>query len=388
MKSAPQNFKGATQVSRGGRCALFVNYARKDDKRGYVRRFVEALAAEYEKRGKRKLEYFFDLKIPKGKKWKKEILDAVRQRPVLLPIVSKAYFDSDWCWHEWNLYRREVKDTLRCVLPIWISEVRRVLVLPQVPPLRRSSWWTSLMQLQGLELIRVRPGSTKWREHVRMVASILLDRTEHAELNLKSPPKEFCETRQQLKVGDIRWAARRLSSIILQSQFYPDIILGVNASGMAAASMMSRFFLRSHLGVISTRKLLTHRDSERPRDIGCVSLPGIPRQNSSGQTLPTVNACNAERMLVVDGKCKSGKSALEIVSFLRRKFGKKLDVRFAFVLVYRGWDPSVWSGISGPRNYWPAEHKQNGIVAYMAYYTDKVSTARVDEELYPGVEML
>jgi tetratricopeptide (TPR) repeat protein len=84
---------------------FFVSYARRDNSRGWVTSFVEAILEEYKTFGKPAPTYFFDTgEIHPGQDWRDRILRGVADSRVFLAFISPHYLASEWCRREWSAW--------------------------------------------------------------------------------------------------------------------------------------------------------------------------------------------------------------------------------------------------------------------------------------------
>jgi tetratricopeptide (TPR) repeat protein len=86
---------------------FFVSYARNDNARGWITRFIEELLEEHRKfTGSdltRELKPFFDKHdIRSLDDWQHRIQDGLAKSRLLLAFISPNYFASEWCRREWK----------------------------------------------------------------------------------------------------------------------------------------------------------------------------------------------------------------------------------------------------------------------------------------------
>ncbi len=106
---------------------LFVSYAHKDDRGGFVSAFVEALKAEHARFSPEPLDVFFDVEgIRDGSDWEHRILGALRGSKLMLAVLSPRYFESDYCRKEWERYLEHEQERAlvnEAVFPIYTITV-------------------------------------------------------------------------------------------------------------------------------------------------------------------------------------------------------------------------------------------------------------------------
>ncbi len=87
---------------------LFVSYAHSDDRgenSGKVSALVDAIKAEYARTIGAPLAVFFDTEaILAMDDWEARILTGLRQSKMMVAVLSPAYFASDYCRKEWEIY--------------------------------------------------------------------------------------------------------------------------------------------------------------------------------------------------------------------------------------------------------------------------------------------
>ena len=85
---------------------LFVSYARADNSRGWISRFVDELLIEHrEFTGGRELTYFFDNNdIRSFDDWRIQIYSKLAASRLFLAFLSPSYFASEWCRREWRAW--------------------------------------------------------------------------------------------------------------------------------------------------------------------------------------------------------------------------------------------------------------------------------------------
>ncbi len=88
-----------------GEFDLFVSYAHKDDRDGWVAALVDAIRAEHAQFTNVPLRIFFDREaIRTMDDWEHRILTGLRSAKVMLSVLSPNYVASDFCRREWETY--------------------------------------------------------------------------------------------------------------------------------------------------------------------------------------------------------------------------------------------------------------------------------------------
>ncbi|MFN0086412.1 MAG: TIR domain-containing protein [Blastocatellia bacterium] len=88
---------------------FFLSYARASD-HGYVRKFFDELSQAIRDReglGQTETVGFLDARnIELGRDWEPEIISALRRCPLLVCLYAPAYFKSEYCGREWEIFRQ------------------------------------------------------------------------------------------------------------------------------------------------------------------------------------------------------------------------------------------------------------------------------------------
>jgi len=145
---------------------FYLSYAR-GDLDGYLERFEEDLAREVRARtGAREPMVFFDRdSIALGSSWPSAIAAVLAASRVLVALLSPAYFASEWCGKEWEVFRRRRDERAGLpnppgfILPVrWIASraVPRTVAEMQIdaaefPDAYRREGLRYLMKLRRLE---------------------------------------------------------------------------------------------------------------------------------------------------------------------------------------------------------------------------------------------
>jgi len=89
----------------GAEYDLFISYAHADNGNGWLTALVEAIKAEHAKFSSAPLRVFFDqTEIQSMNDWEHRILLALRESKIMLAALSPAYFQSEYCRKEWEIY--------------------------------------------------------------------------------------------------------------------------------------------------------------------------------------------------------------------------------------------------------------------------------------------
>jgi len=84
---------------------LFVSYAHADDTDEFVTALVQALQEEHQQFARDPLRIFFDRNaIHTAHDWEHRLLHGLKAAKAMLAVLSPAYFNSPWCWREWETF--------------------------------------------------------------------------------------------------------------------------------------------------------------------------------------------------------------------------------------------------------------------------------------------
>ena len=112
-------------MSRDAEFDLFISYAHEDNGNGWLTAMVEAIRAEHAKFTSAPLKIFFDqTDIETMSDWEHRILRALHDSKVMLAALSPAYFRSEYCRKEWEIYlEQELGQAMpgEAIAPIYIA---------------------------------------------------------------------------------------------------------------------------------------------------------------------------------------------------------------------------------------------------------------------------
>ena len=105
---------------------VFISYARADNDKEGVSRFVEALGLAHRVLTGRELKVFFDRsEIHTAQDWELRLLESLRASRSMIALLSPAYLQSEYCRLEWS--RFELHSALRLVVD---QGIRPLVVVP------------------------------------------------------------------------------------------------------------------------------------------------------------------------------------------------------------------------------------------------------------------
>ena len=115
----------AMSMSRDAEFDLFISYAHRDNGNGWLTAMVEAIRAEHAKFTSTPLKIFFDqTDIETMSDWEHRILRGLHDSKVMLAALSPAYFRSEYCRKEWEIYlEQELSQSMpgEAIAPIYIA---------------------------------------------------------------------------------------------------------------------------------------------------------------------------------------------------------------------------------------------------------------------------
>ena len=104
---------------------LFISYAHADNGNGWLTALVEAIRAEHGRFTSTPLKIFFDqTDIVSMSDWEHRILRGLRDSKIMLAALSPAYFQSEYCRKEWEIYlEHELSQAMpgEAIAPIYIA---------------------------------------------------------------------------------------------------------------------------------------------------------------------------------------------------------------------------------------------------------------------------
>lgn len=175
---------------------LFISYARKDNEDGMVTALVEVIQSDFAGFSPSvPLKVFFDKDVIKDMQdWRNRLQKGLRQSKVLLAVLSKAYFQSEWCRREWEEYIQVEQGRLypgEALAPIFIVAPEE---LGKVIPPSAKDWWDNMTNRQAITAIH--PYWPKGRqalqeqlvhERMRQLQQNIRERVQHGQLMAKVP---------------------------------------------------------------------------------------------------------------------------------------------------------------------------------------------------------
>ena len=168
----------------------FLSYAQRDDLvMNFVGPFKESLChLAYADRG-RELEIFHDrASIGWGQRSANRIAESVRSAMVFLPIITRQFFDRDFCRHElFTFHNQTVVDQVpSLLLPVVL--LGESFLTPRNPD-------PAVQIIVALQRRKLKntwiegPNSALWRKTMLDLANELVDHVEEAERTLLEPPE-------------------------------------------------------------------------------------------------------------------------------------------------------------------------------------------------------
>ncbi len=329
---------------------LFISYAHQDANH------LEELTKRLKKlRGEKLIESWLDQKIKVGEDWEKAIDERLRAVDLAIFLLSPDFFASDYCTREFELALEQEKLCQTRIFPVNARKVdwrtthfAKKQVVPSSGPVSQSD------------------SDTAWGKVEAKLREVILD---HPKWRRECYVRRYRPAKFEGNTLDVPslWRAARIlcqkSRMAMRGTPF-DLIVGVNQSGMATAAMLNKY-CNLPAGVIVT-EVERNMETGRPvRLLRHIALPEVVKE---------------PRVLVVDGKLKSGRSAIEIKKRLEKDYSAR-DVQFAMVLAFGGWTADLWE-LPDPYFAPLVRFKKGPIDGYVAYYTD-ADPETIGEELKP-----
>jgi tetratricopeptide (TPR) repeat protein len=197
--SPPPDTSPVVTDARAEKYDVFISYAHQDNHgphQGWVKQLVLAIRELHARFTPRPLEVFLDLEeIRTADDWEHRILRGLRLARLMVAVLSPAYFNSDYCRREWEIYcDHEAERAMRGqgIAPIYIVKA------PDFDSAAQGAldrWRTDLKRRQYLDLQDLWQEGIQalQREDVRQrlehLDQILTDRLNQVESFLSSPTK-------------------------------------------------------------------------------------------------------------------------------------------------------------------------------------------------------
>jgi len=192
---------------------------------------------------------------------------------------------------------------------------------------------------------------------VKQISELINKKSEKSveyEQEQKSPSfvggKFVCRNyfRKDLSIKDISESTKILHKVIARSGWEPDLIFGVNEGGaiMAATSASQLCFDKDCIGAIYTAKKGGNNQLER-----FVSYIAVPKEI---KFLQKETSDSSLKILILDTKLKSGKSAVKAIKAIQEYFKDitELEIAFGFALVYND-DKDIRKDVINSTTNWP-----------------------------------
>jgi len=96
---------------------FYLSYSRVDDS-PYIKKFYGDLSVEVRQRmgiPEHEVGYFDGTRIEPGMRWDTQILDALQNSRVLIPMLSRGYLHSEFCGKEWQFFRFREEATINAL---------------------------------------------------------------------------------------------------------------------------------------------------------------------------------------------------------------------------------------------------------------------------------
>lgn len=350
---------------------LFFSYSHADES---LRRELDTHLAPLKREGL--IQGWYDREIIAGTEWSEEINKNFELADIILLLVSADFINSNYCYE---------KEMARALERHKAGEVR---VIPII--LRDCDWQSAPFgKFQSLPT-NIKPVTQvdwssrdiAWTDVVKGVRKAIDEIRElrRRKIVLLEGIKPQLFDKSVISLEDYRDGAEiLLDQIERKDSFDPEVIIAVNQGGMVVAAVMNKYW-RKPVGVAYTAA------EKGKRIVKFISFPvEIKTQPSAAGTDIRLHPSTPKKILVIDPKLKSGDSAERIQALLSEAYGDDLDVRFAVVLGYGGWESERWEVVYHSPYEWPVRFKSKNLEVYVAYYTNcDPPPDIIGEELRPG----
>lgn len=165
---------------------IFLSYARVDDEHRHVKGLADEMRDIFRRRTGHKLKIFYDkADIQTADVWQERIAAALSSSALLVPVVSRAYFSSEWCRTEWNHFAAAERSlaggpSSRLIFPVLLDG------MPKAP---RSSiapqWLSEVNARQSVDLAGWPSGSDPHSAQVQFLMDGIMARLH--EINTDPP---------------------------------------------------------------------------------------------------------------------------------------------------------------------------------------------------------
>ena len=263
-----------------------------------------------------------------GRNWKEQITDKIKESSYFLTLLSSNSVKSE------SYFKEELKiafDVLnKSIGPgIFIIPVRLNNCKPADADKRlKSIHYIDLFPsyVKGLfDILRT------FEFQIYGETTISYPREEYFNLKIQKL-KQLCPCEKLTMTWDtfINGLHRLKEMINNVPAVKPQIIFGINESGIIAATYLSHHLkTESRIGIIKTGS----KDKKKKfREIIQFDFPNHEVKQFDGTTKNYPNIKNPTTIAIVDNEIKSGGSALSIMNMLRDRYGKDINIYY-FVLV-------------------------------------------------------
>jgi TIR domain len=148
---------------------IFLSYARVDDADGQITRLGQEMREIFRRRTGKKLRVFQDRpEIQTSETWQPRIQNALNSSSLLVPVISRAYFGSDWCHREWYHFAAAERGVAsehgsRLIYPLFVDG------LPSVSAgTAAQSWLDDVSSRQAVDLGGTAPGAFQHDSQVQL----------------------------------------------------------------------------------------------------------------------------------------------------------------------------------------------------------------------------
>jgi hypothetical protein len=178
---------------------VFLSYARVDDDYRLVRGLAEEMKEVFRRRTGHRLRIFLDrAEVQTSETWQPRIEAALQSSTLLVPVISKAYFGSDWCRREWNYFAAAERGLaggkgLGLIYPVLLDGIPKVYKAEVV-----RSWLDDVAARQAVDLGSAVPGSHRHDAQVQLLMDGIMAKLH--QVNAQQPVTALASDIEHLDV--------------------------------------------------------------------------------------------------------------------------------------------------------------------------------------------
>lgn len=220
-------------MSRRKKYDVFLSYARADDDRRHVGSLADEMRNIFSRRTGHKLKLFQDkTEIHTADMWEERVGAALGASAVLVPVISRAYFASEWCRREWNHFAAAERALAsaahaRLIYPVLLNGMPKVR-----GPDMAQQWLGEVSARQSLDLAGSPPGSHQHAAQVQFLMDGIMSRLHQINAEPPATGQGQAVEHRDVFVGQVGEGARFID---LLAQALNVTIVGLTNENLAAA---------------------------------------------------------------------------------------------------------------------------------------------------------